>query len=90
MKRRIVIKVGSKIIKGLVSPGELPEVVSSFFRMAKEHGAIADFLGEGTFIAEKASTRLTLMIGDYHEAIPSRLLIDALSDAMEACFLFVG
>ena len=86
MNRLYVIKVGSKIIKGLVSPGELPEVVSSFYRMAKEHGAIADFLGEGMFIAEKASTRLTLTIGDYHEAIPSRILIDALSDAMEACF----
>lgn len=86
MNRLYVIKVGSKIIKGLVSPGELPDVVSSFYRMSKEHGAMADFLGEGVFTAKKSETRLTLTIGDYHDSIPSRLLLDVLDDVMRQVF----
>ena len=73
-------------IRGLISPGELPEVVSSFYSMAKQRGATADFVGNGVFVAQRDEILLTLTIGEYHESIPSRHLVDALREVMVSVF----
>ena len=86
MNRLYVIKYGTLEIRGLVSPGELPEVVRDFYRLAEQKGAKADYKGEGLFVAVKQESKLTLNVGEYHEAIPSRVLYEALSEAIEQCF----
>lgn len=87
MNRLFLIEVGSLEIKGLISPGELPEVVRTFYSASARRGAKADYLGEGKFIAVKNEIRLTLTIGEYHKAIPSRMLIEVLEEVMAECFL---
>lgn len=87
MNRLFLIEVGSLEIKGLISPGELPEVVRLFYGVSAQRGAKADYLGEGKFIAEKNEVRLTLTIGEYHKAIPSRMLVDVLEEVMAEYFL---
>ena len=86
MNRLYVIKVGSLEIRGLISPGELPEVVSSFYSVSKQRGATADFMGNGVFLAQRGEILLTLTIGEYHESIPSRQLVDALREVMVSVF----
>ena len=86
MNRLFVIKMESREIRGLVSPGELPELVSGFYKMSESRGASADYLGDGLFIAERSEAKLTLKVGDYHDSIPSRMILDELEDAMEQVF----
>ena len=86
MNRLFIIVVGTLEIKGLVSPGELPEVVSDFYRLCGRKGAKADYLGDGMFIAVKEEIQLTLTIGAYHQAIPSRMLLEVLEEVMEIAF----
>ena len=87
MNRLFLIEVGSLEIKGLISPGELPELVRMFYGASARWGAKADYLGEGKFITVKNETRLTLTIGEYHKAIPSRQIADILEEVMEKFFL---
>lgn len=86
MNRLYVIKVGSQEIRGLISPGELPEVVSSFYSISQQRGATANFLGNGVFLAQRGEIILTLTIGEYHESMPSRQLVDALREVMVRVF----
>lgn len=86
MNRLFIISVGSREIRGLISPGELPEVVRSFYSESASRGAIADYLGNGEFVAVKKTVRLTLTIGDYHDSMPSKLFEDLLCEIMEEVF----
>ncbi len=86
MNRLYNIKVGSMEMKGLIAPSELPEVVTEFYRMSAKKGANADYLGNGLFHAVKNDVTLVLTIGAYHNAIPSRRILDNLEDAMDLAF----
>ena len=86
MNRLYVIKVGFLEIRGLISPGELPELLGEFFRLSNQHGASAEYLGSGQFRATKNRVRISLTIGSYHEAIPGPMLLDALDAAMGMAF----
>ena len=87
MNRLFIIEVGSLEIRGLISPGELPELVRVFYGTSAQRGAKPDYLGEGKFIAVKNEIQLTLTIGEYHKAIPSRLVADVLEEVMDQFFL---
>ncbi|MBP5152847.1 MAG: hypothetical protein ILP13_08050 [Lachnospiraceae bacterium] len=86
MNRLYVIKYGTLEIKGLVSPGELPEVVRDFYLLAEQKGAKADYKGEGLFVAVKEEVQVTLTIGAYHQSMPSKMLVDALMEVMGKAF----
>ena len=86
MNRLFVITMGTLEIKGLISPGELPEVVRDFYRLSGQKGAKADYLGGGIFIAVKEGIRLTLTIGAYHKSMPGKMLLDVLEEVMEIAF----
>lgn len=86
MNRLYVIKYGTMEIRGLVSHGELPEIVRDFYRLAEQKGAKADYKGEGHFIAVKEEVQVTLTIGEYHQSMPSKMLVDALMEVMEKAF----
>lgn len=87
MNRLFLIEVGSLEFRGLISPGELPELVRLFYGASARRGAKADYLGNGKFIAVKNEVRLTLTIGEYHQAIPSRMVADILEEVMDQFFL---
>ena len=74
MNRLSVIKTGSLEIKGLVSPSELPELVTELYRKSAKMGATADYLGD---------VQVTLTVGEYHESMPSKRAIDCLVKIME-------
>ena len=86
MNRLFVISVGSREIRGLISPGELPEVVRSFYHESTSRGAIPDYLGNGVFVAVRETVKLTLTIGDYQDSMPSKLLEDCLCEIMAEVF----
>ena len=86
MNRLFVISVGSREIRGLISPGELPDMVRLFYCEATSRGATPDYLGDGVFVAVKEAVRLTLTIGDYQDSMPSKLLEDLLCEIMEEVF----
>ena len=86
MNRLYVIKVGFLEIRGLISPGELPEVFREIFLLTDQYGATAEYLGNGHFQARKNGVQLELMIGGYYEAIPGPMLLDALDSVMEMVF----
>ena len=86
MNRLFLIEVGSLEVRGLISPGELPELVRMFYSASARRGAKADYLGNGKFIAVKNEIRLTLTIGEYHQAIPSRQVSDILEEVMDQFF----
>ena len=86
MNRLYVIHYGTLEIRGLVSPGELPEVVRDFYRLSEQRGAKADYKGNGLFVAVKEEVQVTLTIGAYHQSMPSKMLVDALMEVMEKAF----
>lgn len=87
MNRLFIVSVGSREIRGLISPGELPEVVRSFYSESTCRGATPDYLGDGVFVAVKETVKLTLTIGDYQDSMPSKLLEDLLCEIMEEVFI---
>ena len=87
MNRLYVIQYGTQVIKGLVSPRELPELVRIFYGASAKRGAKADYLGGGVFLAVKNDVKLTLTIGACHKSIPSRILVDVLEETMEKTFI---
>ena len=86
MNRMYVIQYGTQEIRGLVSPGELPEVVRDFYRLSEQKGAKADYKGNGLFVAVKEEVQVTLTIGAYHQSMPSKMLVDALMEVIEKAF----
>ena len=87
MNRLYVVSVGSLEIRGLISPGELPDLVSVFYGASARRGVTAEYCGEGLFVAEKDNVTLTLTIGSYHKAFPSRMVADVLEEVMDQVFL---
>ena len=83
MNRLYVIKTGSLEIRGLVSPSELPELVTELYRMSAKKGATADYQGNGIFNVIKGDVQVTLTVGEYHESMPSKRAIDCLVKIME-------
>lgn len=86
MNRLFVITVGSFEARGLISPGELPDVVFQFYSSAKERGAIPSYHAGGIFKAIKGDVILNLTIGPYHAAIPSSMLCELIEKAMDYAF----
>ena len=86
MNRLFVLTVGSWEIRGLISPGELPDVVLTFYREASRWCATADFLQGGVLVAKRGDVQVTLEIRSMYRSIPSRLLEDELIEMMEMAF----
>jgi len=90
MNRLFVLQVGPRILRGLISPSELPDVVLTFYRTAEQHGAIPSYHAGGVFLAVKGEVQVRLTIGQYHIAMPSRLLADVLTEVMSQAFDEIG
>lgn len=86
MNRLFVLRTGTLEVRGLVSPGELPDVVLTFYREASRWGAAADFLQGGVLVASRGEIQVTLEIRSTHRSIPSRLLEDELIEMMDQAF----
>ena len=86
MNRLFVIEIGSLQVRGLISPSELPDVVLLFYGAAEQHGAVASYHEGGVFLAVKGEVVVKLTIGQYHGAIPSRMLCDVLVELMDQAF----
>ena len=85
MNRLYVIKMGSLEIRGLVSPGELPNLKSDFDWLAEYYGAEKEF-HDDTLIARKNDTEISLTVGDYHSSIPGKRVLEALVRMMDESF----
>ena len=90
MNRLYIIKMGSREIRGLISPAELPDVVLLFYRTAERCGAATCYHAGGVFIAEKGGIVVKLTIGAYHNSIPSRMLHEVLEEVMSQAFDEIG
>ncbi len=86
MNRLFVLKVGSLEIRGLISPGELPEVVTAFYHGAEQYGAKADFLLGGELVAKKDEVEVSLRVESTCSSMPSRQLKEVLEEMMEKAF----
>ena len=86
MNRQYILRTGSREVRGLVSPGELPDVVLTFYREASNRGAEAEFLQGGVLVASRGDAQVTLEITSTHRSIPSRLLEDELIEMMDMAF----
>lgn len=90
MNRLYILQMGSREIRGLISPAELPDVVLLFYRYAEQCGAATCYQAGGVFLAEKGGAIVKLTIGAYHRAIPSKMLCDVLEEVMSQAFEEVG
>lgn len=86
MNRLYILTVGSLEIRGLISSGELPEIVLMFYGTSSRMGAEAKYLSNGIFIATKSEVTVKLEIQGPHQSIPCRMLQDVLEDVMEKAF----
>ena len=86
MSRLYVITSGALEIRGLVSPGELPDLVTEFYHHAELYGARADMLLNGELVAIKGDVEVCLMVGATSPPMPSRLLEEVLEEVMEIAF----
>ena len=86
MNRLFILQVGPRTLRGLISPGELPDVVLTFYRFAEKYGAIPGYHTGGIFTAVKGENQVRLTIGEYHASIPSRMLADELEEVMSQAF----
>ena len=72
--------------RGIVGYRELPDLFHDFCSLAKEHGAIASHLEDGSLIATKGSLSITLSIGVVEEAFPCRQLAVCMTEMMAIIF----
>ena len=86
MNRLFVLTVGSREIRGLISPGELPDVVIAFYHESKRYGANSVFLVSGELVAKRGDLEVSLRIESVSESMPSRQLKDVLEEVMEKAF----
>ena len=86
MHRLYTVKMGFFEIKGLVSPREVPNAVSVFYSLSKQKGASAEFKGNGIFVAQKDAIQIMLIVGEYHDQMPSKMLQDVLNEVIEMFF----
>ena len=86
MNRVYVVKMGSREFRGLISPGEMLDVVTVFYHHAERYSAKADFLLSGELVATKGEVTVSLMVGAPCLTMPSRLLEEVLEEVMEKAF----
>ena len=86
MNRLFTIQVDSLELRGLISPGELPDVILLFYGLAEKNRACPSYLQDGVFHAVKGEVVVRLIIGPYHQAIPSKMLCDLLEEVMCQAF----
>lgn len=85
MNRLYIIKTGSLEIRGLISPGELPNLRSDFNWLADYYGASSEFDG-GTMTARKNDVEINLTVGPQHPSIPGKRVLEALVKVMDSNF----
>jgi len=85
MNRLYVIKMGSHEIRGLISPGELPNLRSDFEWLADYYGASYEF-NEGRMTARKNDVEISLTVGPQHPSIPGKRVLEALVKVMDSEF----
>ena len=85
MNRLYTIIVGAHVVKGLISPGELPDLKTDFIRMASQYGAIVDF-SKNRLRARKGGLELVFILGGYHCSMPGLTASDSLSREMKELF----
>lgn len=85
MNRLYTIKVGSQEIRGLVSPGELPNLRSDFDWLSEYYGASSEF-NDGRMIARKDDVEISLTVGPQHQALPGKRVLEALVKVMDSKF----
>lgn len=85
MNRLYVIKKGPIEIRGLISPGELPNLKSDFDWLADYYEAETEF-HDNTLIARKNEIEISLTVGEYHSAIPCKRVLEALVRLMDESF----
>lgn len=86
MNRLYILTVGSLEIRGLISSGELPEVVLMFYKAASRRGAEAQYLANGIFIATKSEVTVKLEIQGRHQSFPCKMLQEVLEQVMDEAF----
>lgn len=85
MNRLYTITMGPRVVQGLISPGELPNLKSDFDWLAEYYGAEKEF-HDDTLIARKNDTEISLTVGDYHSSIPGKRVLEALVRMMDESF----
>ena len=85
MNRLYTITMGHHVVRGLISPGELPNLKSDFDWLADYYGAEKDFR-DNTLIARKNDTEIKLTVGTYHPAMPSKRVLEVLVRLMDESF----
>ena len=85
MNRIYTITVGALEIKGLISPGELPNLKSDFNWLVSYYEATME-VHENTLIARKKDVEICLTIGEYHSAIPGKRVLQVLVHLMDEMF----
>ena len=85
MNRLYTIRMGPQEIRGLISPGELPNLKSDFDWLADYYGAEKEF-HDDTLIARKNDTEISLTVGDYHASMPCKRVLEVLVRMMDESF----
>lgn len=85
MNRMYTITMGPHVVRGLISPGELPNLKSDFNWLADYYGAEKDF-HDNTLIARKNDTEIKLTVGAYHTAMPGKRVLEVLVRMMDESF----
>lgn len=86
MNRLFVIRVGEMEVKGLVSPGELPDIIYQFSSLCKKRGATFLLLSTCTLQATRGKVTLRLTIEGCSNSIPSKTLEETLFEVMDQTF----
>ena len=85
MNRMYTITMGPHVVRGLISPSELPNLKSDFDWLTKYYGAEMDS-DENTLIARKDDIEIILTVGSFHKAIPGKRVLEALVHLMDESF----
>ena len=85
MNRMYTITMGPHVVRGLISPGELPNLKSDFDWLADYYGAEKDF-HDNTLTARKNNTEIKLTVGAYHTAMPGKRVLEVLVRMMDESF----
>ena len=72
--------------RGIVGYRELPDLFHEFKSLARNHGAVASRLEDGSLAAVKGSMTITLSIGTTAESFPCRRLLTCMEEMMDRCF----
>lgn len=85
MNRLYTITDGATEMKGLIAPGELPNLMSNFEWLSRYYGAEPEYQ-DGSMIARKEDVEVRLTVGGYHKSIPGKRVLNALVFIMDERF----